>query len=82
MVYKSTHVRNICLLGHRGNGKTTLMESLLFWNGKTDRFGNVAQGNTMCDYDPEEIKRKMSVSLTSAYLEHRDTKINLIDGIL
>ncbi len=80
MVYTSDKVRNICLLGHRGNGKTTLAESLLFWNGKTDRLGSVTQGNTVCDYDPEEIKRKMSVSLTSVFLEHRDTKINLIDG--
>jgi len=80
MTYTAKDIRNICLLGHRGNGKTTLVETLLYWNGKTDRFGTVAQGNTVCDYDPEEIRRKTSVSLSVANIEHRSTKINLIDS--
>ena len=65
MTYTAKDIRNICLLGHRGNGKTTLVETLLYWNGKTDRFGTVAQGNTVCDYDPEEIRRKTTVTYPS-----------------
>ncbi len=80
MTYTAKDIRNICLLGHRGNGKTTLVETLLYWNGKTDRFGTVAQGNTVCDYDPEEIRRKTTVTLSIANIEHRGTKVNLIDG--
>ena len=80
MAYLSKNIRNICLLGHRSNGKTTLTENLLYWNGKTDRLGTVTQGNTVCDYDPEEIKRKTSISLSSVFLEYRGCRINLIDG--
>lgn len=80
MTYTAKDIRNICLLGHRGNGKTTLVETLLYWNGKTERLGTVAQGNTVCDYDPEEIRRKTTVTLSACSIEHRSTKINLIDG--
>ena len=47
-------IRNIVLLGHSGSGKTTLAESMLFLTGGTDRLGRIADGNTVCDYDPEE----------------------------
>ncbi len=80
MTYTAKDIRNICLLGHRGNGKTTLVETLLYWNGKTDRFGTIAQGNTVCDYDPEEIRRKTSVTLSIAHIEQNNTKVNLIDS--
>ena len=62
MAHKAEKIRNLCLLGHRGNGKTTLVEALLFQNGKIDRQGTIDQGNTVCDYDAEEIKRKTSIS--------------------
>ena len=72
-------IRNICLLGHGGNGKTSLVESMLYLTGGTDRLGKVTDGNTVCDYDPEEIKRKISISLSIAPIEFKGVKINVID---
>ena len=72
-------IRNICLLGHGGNGKTSLVESMLYLTGGTDRLGKVTDGNTVCDYDPEEIKRKISISLSVAPIEFKGVKINVID---
>ena len=59
-------IRNIVLLGHSGSGKTTLAESMLYLTGGTDRLGRIADGNTVCDYDPEEIRRQISISLAVA----------------
>ena len=73
-------VRNICLLGHGGSGKTTLAESMLFLTGGTDRFGKVADGNTTCDYDAEEIKRNISISLAIAPVKYKNVKINVLDA--
>ena len=73
-------VRNICLLGHGGSGKTTLAESMLFLTGGTDRFGKVADGNTTCDYDAEEIKRNISISLAVAPVKYKNVKINVLDA--
>ena len=72
-------IRNICLIGHKGNGKTTLAESMLYFSKATERLGKIEQGNTVLDFDAEEIKRKFSISLSMASFEHKDTKINLID---
>jgi elongation factor G len=72
-------IRNICLLGHGGNGKTSLTESMLFLTGASDRLGRVADGNTVCDYDQEEIKRKISISLSVAPVSYKDFKINVLD---
>jgi len=72
-------IRNIALLGHGSSGKTSLAESILFLTGKTDRLGKVADGNTVGDYDAEEIKRKISVSASLMFTEHLGTKINIID---
>ena len=77
--YKADHIKNIAVAGHGGSGKTSLTESLLFLTGATDRLGNVADGTTVSDYDPEEIKRKASLSLTVEPIEYKDYKINLLD---
>jgi len=77
--YTSDKIRNVCLMGHGGSGKTTLAEAIMFNTGVLDRFGKVADGTTICDYDPEEIKRKISISTALAPCEWKDTKINLID---
>ena len=73
-------IRNICLIGHSGSGKTSLVESMLFLTGATDRFGKVSDGNSVCDYDAEEIKRKISISLAVAPISYRGVKINALDA--
>ena len=77
--YLAGRIRNIALTGHSGSGKTSLTEALLFKAGATDRLGKVADGNTVSDYDPEEIKRQVSVSTSIARFAWGSTKINLID---
>ncbi len=77
--YNSEDIRNICLLGHGSAGKTTLAEALLFSAKATDRIGNVNKGTTICDFDPEEIKRAITINTTVAPLEWNDHKINIID---
>ena len=72
-------IRNVALLGHSGGGKTSLVESMLYISRLTDRLGNIADGNTVCDYDPEEIKRGYSVSAASAPMLWNGTKINILD---
>ncbi|MBR3704114.1 MAG: GTP-binding protein, partial [Oscillospiraceae bacterium] len=72
-------IRNICLLGHGGSGKTSLVESMLYMTGVIDRQGKIADGNTVCDYDPEEIKRQISISLATTSLTHHGVKINVLD---
>lgn len=77
--YLAGRIRNIALTGHSGSGKTSLTEALLFKAGATDRLGKVADGNTVSDHDPEEIKRQVSVSTSIAPFAWGSTKINLID---
>ena len=77
--YSCENIRNVCLLGHGNAGKTTLVEAMLNITGATDRFGSVVDGNTVMDYDPEEIKRKFSISTALAPIEWKDIKINIID---
>ncbi|MBQ7321248.1 MAG: elongation factor G [Clostridia bacterium] len=72
-------IRNIVLLGHGGCGKTSLAEAMLYISGGTDRLGKIADGNTVCDYDSEEVSRGFSLSLSLANLTWKDVKINLID---
>ncbi len=78
-MYTANSIRNICLLGHSGSGKSALAESLLYMTGVIDRIGKNADGNTVCDYDPEEIKRNISISTAVVPLEYKGIKINLMD---
>ena len=78
-MYTVNSIRNICLLGHSGSGKTALAESLLYMTGAIDRIGKNADGNTVCDYDPEEIKRHISISTSVVPLEYKNIKINVLD---
>jgi len=77
--YKAPQIRNVVLLSHGGAGKTSLSEAILFNSGAINRLGKVEDGNTTSDYDPDEIKRKISISLSLLPCEWKDTKINLID---
>ena len=79
MAYPIEKIRNICLLGHGGDGKTSLVESLLYRTGGTDRLGKIAEGNTVSDYDPEEIKRQISIQASLAPVEYEDHILNFID---
>jgi elongation factor G len=72
-------VRNVVLVGHGGAGKTSLAEAMLFMAGETKRLGAVEGGHSTLDYDPEEIKRTMTVNLALAPLTHKGVKINVID---
>ncbi len=72
-------LRNVCLMSHGGTGKTSLTEAMLFNAGASDRLGKVVDGNTVTDYDPEEIKRKISISTSVACCDWKGHKINLID---
>lgn len=77
--YLAGRIRNIALTGHSDSGKTSLTEALLFKAGASDRLGKIAEGNTVSDYGPEEIKRQVSVSTSIAPFAWGSTKINLID---
>ena len=79
MSYSVQNIRNVCLLGHSGSGKTALAESLLYMTGAIDRMGRVADGNTVCDYDPEETRRKISISTSVAPLDYKGCRINVLD---
>ena len=77
--YSADKIRNIALFGHVGSGKTTLAEAILFYTKAINRQGRINDGNTTLDYDPEEIKRQMSVGLSVACCEYKGSKINIID---
>ena len=76
---ETKNIRNIALLGHGDCGKTSLAEAMLYIAGETDRLGNVPSGNTVCDYDAEEIARGFSISASVAPMVWKDVKINVID---
>src|SRR5438093_3929195 len=72
-------IRNVAIVGHRGSGKTSLNEALLFEAGAINRLGSVADGSTVSDSEPDEAERQMSISASLASFEYDDRKINLID---
>ncbi len=78
--FASENIRNVALVGHSGCGKTTLAEALAYSAGELERFGKVAEGNTVSDYDPEEIKRKVSINMSVVPFTCGDVKINLLDA--
>ena len=80
MGYQAKDIRNICLLGHGGDGKTSLVESMLFLTKGIDRLGKTTDGNTASDYDQEEIKRGYSISTTVLPVEYKQTKLNILDN--
>lgn len=73
------NIRNITIVGHASKGKTTLCEALLNKAGATDRIGKIADGNTVCDYDAEEKKRKVSINSALATVDYKGKTINFID---
>lgn len=77
--FNAADIRNIALAGHNGSGKTSLAEALLYKAGVSDRLGKTADGTTVCDYDPEEIRRAVSISTSLAAFSYNNLKINLLD---
>lgn len=77
--YPTENIRNVALLSHGGCGKTTFVDHALYLTGLLDKAGDTTTGNTVCDYEPEEVKRKMSITLSLAPLEWKDHKINILD---
>ena len=78
-VFRTDRIRNVVLLGHGGAGKTTLTEAMAYLSGITNRLGKVADGNTISDYDKEEIKRKFSISTTMVPVQWDKMKVNILD---
>ncbi len=78
-VFRTDRIRNVVLLGHGGAGKTTLTEAMAYLSGITNRLGKVTDGNTVSDYDKEEIKRKFSISTSTVSIVWDKVKVNILD---
>jgi elongation factor G len=78
-VYSASEIRNVALVGHNDTGKTMLVSQMLFNAGATTRLGRIEDGTTTTDFDPDEIERKHSISAAFAFVEWKNTKINLLD---
>ncbi|TMK33079.1 MAG: elongation factor G [Actinobacteria bacterium] len=79
MAVEPGKIRNVAVVGHRGTGKTSLVEAMLFQGGATNRLGTVESGSTVSDWDEDEQKRQMSLAATICHLDWQERKINLID---
>ena len=79
-IYTTDKIRNVVLLGHGGCGKTSLVEAMAYASGLTTRIGKVADGNTISDYDKEEIKRKFSITTSVVPIIWEGCKINVLDA--
>src|SRR3989337_2673721 len=77
--YGLESIRNIVLLSHGGAGKTSISEAALFNSGAISRLGRVDDGSTTSDYDPDEIKRHISINLTMLPCQWKESKVNIID---
>ncbi len=77
--YDTRSIRNVAIVGHGGTGKTSLAEAMLFESGAINRLGRVEDGNTTSDFDPDELKRKMSVNTSIVPCEWKGTKVNILD---
>jgi elongation factor G len=78
--YEPTAIRNVLLVGHGGSGKTTLLEAMLLTSGAITRMGKIEDGNTVSDFEPEETKKEISVSLAIAPVEWNGVKVNALDA--
>jgi elongation factor G len=79
MAHEPGRIRNVAVVGHRGTGKTSLVEAMLFQAGATNRLGSIDAGSTVSDWDEDEQRRSMSLAASVCHLEWQDRKINLID---
>ena len=77
--FQTDFIRNVALIGHSGEGKTSLAEAMLYSTKTIDRLGKVDDGTATMDYDDEEIKRKISISMALGYAIHKNVKINVLD---
>src|SRR5919108_5924934 len=79
-VVEPAKIRNVAVVGHRGTGKTSLVEAMLFQSGAVNRLGAIEQGSTVSDWDDDEQKRQMSLAASLVHLEWQQRKINLVDA--
>ncbi|MBP7147895.1 MAG: elongation factor G [Acidobacteria bacterium] len=79
-VYDTAHLRNVAFVGHGNAGKTSLVSGLLYATGVTHHLGSVIEGNTLTDFDQDEIERKVSMSVAAAFAEWHEVKLNLVDA--
>lgn len=78
-IYDPASIRNVAIVGHGGSGKTCLTSAILFDAGAVNRLGKIEEGNTITDFDPDEIERQISLSTSLAYCEWNKIKLNLLD---
>ena len=79
MAIDIARIRNVGFVGHGGVGKTSLVEAILFRNGMTSRLGRVDDGTATTDFDPEEVKRKISINIGVAHCDYREHRFNFVD---